>query len=68
MLAEVRDFAKTELELVERARFGQVHPPVEGHELFEASVIPLIKVVTQMKFKKMLLYSKKIYFTHFTIW
>ena len=51
MLADVRDFAKAERELVERdAVSGQVYPPVEGHELFEASVTPLIKVVTQMKF------------------
>ena len=50
MLADVRDFAKAERELVEETRFGQVYPPVEGQELFEASVTPLLKVVTQMKF------------------
>ena len=39
MLAYVRDFAKTERELVERdAVNGQVYPPVKGHELSEANV------------------------------
>ena len=51
MLADVRDFAKAERELVERdAVWTSISPPVEGHELFEASVTPLIKVVTEMKF------------------
>ena len=50
MLADVRDFAKAERELVERDAIGQLYPPVEGHKLFEASVTPLIKAVTQMKF------------------
>ena len=50
MVADVRDFAKAEGELVERvAVWTEVYPPVEGHELFEASVTPLITVVTQMK-------------------
>ena len=49
MLAAVRDFAKTERELVRKeTRFGQA-PPVKGHELSEASVTLLIKAVTQMK-------------------
>ena len=34
---------------LKETRFGQVYPPVEGHELSEASVTLLIKAVTQMK-------------------
>ena len=50
MLADVRDFAETERELVERdAVFGQVYPSLKGHELSDASVTLLIKAVTQMK-------------------
>ena len=50
MLADVRDFAKAERELVERDAVWTSIPPVEGHELSEASVTLLIKAVTQMKF------------------
>ena len=50
MLADVRDFAKAERELLKETRLGQVYPPVEGHELSEASVTLLIKAVTQMNF------------------
>ena len=49
---------------LKETRFGQVYPPVEGQELFEASVTPLIKVVTQMKFEKIAtLLPKDLLFT-----
>ena len=42
MLADVRDFAKAERKLVEREAVWTSISSVEGHELFEASVTPLI--------------------------
>ena len=65
MLADVRDFAKAERELVERdAVWTSTDPPVEGHELLEASVTLLIKAVTQMKFQKIAtLLQKDLLFT-----
>ena len=50
--------------MLAETRFGQVYLPVEGNELFEASVTPLIKVVTQMKFLKIAtLLQKDLLFT-----